>query len=135
MLEEIADVRQDNPNLRRRWFKDDYFDLFVWLAPDTRIVGFQLCYDISFRERVLSWHETSGFSHNRIDSGESSPLKNMTPILVADGRLPIGDVLPGFVKHSRDIELAIGEFVSNKLREYADSSIPPPKGEAPGGPG
>lgn len=119
MLQEITSIKQDDPALRRRWFQDDFFDLFVWQSPATAIVGFQLCYDIHSRERVLSWRETSGFAHNRIDGGEATPFKNMTPIMVADGRLPIEEVLPGFVERSGSIDRAISEFIANKLREYS----------------
>ncbi len=118
MLEEIAGVRQDNPELRRRWFHDDYFDLFIWQSPASSIVAFQLCYDIHSHERVLSWRESSGFSHNRIDSGEARPEKNMTPILVADGALPLDDVLARFVRRSRTMERAVSHFIVSKLREY-----------------
>lgn len=124
MLQEITSIKQDNPDLRRRWFQDDYFDLFVWESPESGIVGFQLCYDIPSQERVLSWRETTGFSHSRIDTGEATPFKNMTPILVADGRLPIEEVLPGFVVRSRSIDRAISEFVASKLREYSQHLAP-----------
>ena len=119
MLKEIDAVRQDDPKLTRRWFQDDYFDLFVWQSADAAVVAFQLCYDIASQERVLSWHEGSGFSHHRIDSGEATPRKNMSPILVADGILPIDDVLPRFTRRSRNIERVIGRFIAEKLREYA----------------
>jgi hypothetical protein len=119
MLKEIDAVRQDDPDLRRRWFQDDYFDLFIWQSTESAIVAFQLCYDIPSRERVLSWREASGFSHNRIDSGEATPRKNMSPILVADGILPVEAVLPKFVRRSRDIDRAVSRFIAGKLREYA----------------
>jgi hypothetical protein len=119
MLKEIDGVRQDDPTLRRRWFQDDYFDLFVWQSADAAIVAFQLCYDIASRERVLSWRKASGFSHNRIDSGEATPKRNMSPILVADGILPVDEVLPRFVRHARDIDRAVGSFIAGRLREYA----------------
>lgn len=124
MLQEITSVKQDDPTLRRRWFQDDFFDLFVWQSPVTVIVGFQLCYDIHSHERVLSWRETSGFSHNRIDGGEATPSKNMTPILVADGRLPIEEVLPRFVERSGSIDRIISEFIANKLREFSRHLAP-----------
>lgn len=125
MLQEITSIKQDDPALRRRWFQDDFFDLFVWQSPATAIVGFQLCYDIqSQQERVLSWRAASGFSHNRIDTGEATPFKNMAPILVADGRLPIEEVLPGFVERSGSIDRAISEFIANKLREYSQHLVP-----------
>ena len=46
VLREIQGVRQDNPGLRRRWYQDEFFDLYTWHAPDGRLAGFQLCYDL-----------------------------------------------------------------------------------------
>jgi len=118
MLREITNVRQDDPHTRRRWFQDDYFDLFLWERLDGEIRGFQLCYEINANERVLSWRHTAGFSHDRIDTGEATPYKNMTPILVADGKLEVDEVLPRFLRRSRNIEPFVRQFVSHKLREY-----------------
>jgi hypothetical protein len=59
MLREISAVRQDQADLRRRWFQDDYFDLFVWVAPEGGIVAFQLAYDRGGDERVLGWHRSA----------------------------------------------------------------------------
>jgi hypothetical protein len=128
MLKEIDGVRQDDPTLRRRWFQDHYFDLFVWQSAKSAIVAFQLCYDIPSQERVLSWRDASGFSHHRIDSGEATPERNMSPILVSDGILPVDEVLPRFVRHARDIDHAVGRFIAGKLREYAGE--PGPRAES-----
>ncbi|MBI3935417.1 MAG: hypothetical protein HY323_00430 [Betaproteobacteria bacterium] len=117
MLSEIPRVRQDNPRLRRRWFHDEYFDLFVWQAAHGRIAGFQLCYDVGGDERVLSWSEAEGFTLDTVDSGEESPRRNMSPILVADDRPPARSVIPNFVAHSARVELVIRGFVLRKLRE------------------
>ena len=50
MLREMAGVRQQDSSVRRRWFRDDYFDLFTWQKEDGPdggiVVGFQLCYDL-----------------------------------------------------------------------------------------
>jgi len=124
MLREITNVRQDTPYTRRRWFQDDYFDLFVWQRLDGEISAFQLCYEIGANERAFSWRHTTGFSHNRIDAGEGTPYKNMTPILVADGKLEVDEVLPRFLRRSRNIEPSLRQFVSHKLREYESSVVP-----------
>lgn len=118
MLAEIGRVRQDNRELRRRWFCDDYFDLFVWQLPDDRVTGFQLCYDLPAYERVLSWRQDVGFSHHRIDSGEQSPYKNMTPIMVADGELPVNDVLSEFKVRAAAVDPAVRDTILAKLHEY-----------------
>lgn len=125
MLKEISGVRQDDPKVIRRWFQDDYFDLFVWQSRGARITGFQLCYDIPGLQRVLSWHERSGFSHDRIDTGEATPERNMTPILVADGRPPIEEVLANFTRRSPAVDPDVREFISRKLQEY--QAMPEPR--------
>lgn len=48
----------------------------------------------------------------------------MTPILVADGRLPIEEVLPRFVERSGSIDRIISEFIANKLREFSRHLAP-----------
>ena len=75
----------------RRWIADEYFDLIVWYEAAGAIHGFQLCYDKPGRERALTWTRERGFSHTAIDSGESRPTANRTPILVPDGVFPAQD--------------------------------------------
>jgi hypothetical protein len=60
MLREITGVRQDDPGLSRRWFQDDYFDLFLWVTPAGRVSAFQLAYRRAGQERVLSWSGARG---------------------------------------------------------------------------
>jgi hypothetical protein len=62
MLKEIHGVA-DDPPARRRWFHDDYFDLFVWQAGG-RLTLFQLCYGVDSRERALVWDSKRGFFHD-----------------------------------------------------------------------
>jgi hypothetical protein len=56
MLREIPAVRQDRADLKRRWYQDDFFDLYTWHAADGTLLSFQLCYDVRGRERALTWH-------------------------------------------------------------------------------
>ena len=121
MLREIAYVRQPDPQVRRRWFRDDYFDLFTWQkvdGPDGGIVGFQLCYDLPAYERVLSWRDAKGYSHHRVDGGEASPLKNMTPIMTLDGQMPLSTVLMEFDKRSFELETNLRLFLRQRLIDY-----------------
>jgi hypothetical protein len=118
VLREIGNVYQQDPGMRRRWFCDDYFDLFVWENPQGQIVGFQLCYDLAARQRALSWRENTGYSHHRIDSGEHSTLKNMTPIMADDGVLPLPAVLEKFDVSAARIEARVRDFVRERLLEY-----------------
>ncbi len=119
MLREIGNVHQQDPQLRRRWFRDDYFDIFTWQNTDGRVVGFQLCYDLPAYERVLSWRESKGYSHHRVDGGEASPIKNRTPIMVADGVLPLPVVLEKFDARTAGIEPRIRDFIRERLLDYA----------------
>ncbi len=133
MLREIGNVHQQDPGMRRRWFCDDYFDLFVWENPQGQIVGFQLCYDLTARQRVLSWRENSGYAHHRIDSGEQSTYKNMTPIMVDDGLLPVPAVLEKFDASATGIEASVRDFVRQRLLDYgvkAGTALDKPATEA-----
>ena len=119
MLTEIAAARQDDPDRRRRWFQDDYFDLFIWQDRSGETVAFQLCYDRSGKEGALSWSRDKGYSHNRVDSGEDKPrLAKMSPLMVAGGVFPLYTVAPRFEQAALAIDAAIGDFVLARLREY-----------------
>jgi len=62
MLKEIHGVA-DDPPARRRWFHDDYFDLFVWQAGG-EVTLFQLCYGEDASETALVWDRARGFFHD-----------------------------------------------------------------------
>ena len=122
MLREMQSVRQQDPQVRRRWFRDDYFDLFTWQRPDGGIAGFQLCYDLPNYERVLSWRDTQGYSHHSVDGGEQSPFKNRTPIMVLDGPLPLPTVLEEFDRRASELDPALHGFLRKHLLAYGSIS-------------
>ncbi len=62
MLKEIIGVA-DDPPAKRRWFHDEYFDLFVWQAQG-EVTLFQLCYGGDASERALVWDKARGFFHD-----------------------------------------------------------------------
>ena len=62
MLKEILGVA-DDPPARRRWFHDDFFDLFVWQAGG-EVTLFQLCYGLDSSDRALVWDKDRGFFHD-----------------------------------------------------------------------
>jgi len=101
----------------RRWFNDDYFDLIVWYGENSRISGFQLCYDRLGHEHALTWREHEGLSHHRIDSGESSPFKNMAPVLLPDGAIPYESVLEKFQERAANIDETVVRLVLEKLQD------------------
>lgn len=123
MLRELAGVRQDNPRLSRRWFQDEFFDLFVWTGTGGQVTAFQLCYDRLRRERVLAWSEAGGFIHRRIDDGEHTPIKNMAPIMVVDGAFPSARIAAEFENRATALEQDLRHFVRARIRE-ADSKLP-----------
>ncbi|HLX82205.1 MAG TPA: hypothetical protein VKS43_16635 [Burkholderiales bacterium] len=71
MLHEIVGLA-DEPPAKRRWFHDDYFDLFVWQTADGDVIHFQLCYGIHTSEQALVWHRQGGFFHDGIERDESA---------------------------------------------------------------
>ena len=120
MLREVVNVHQQDAPLRRRWFCVDYFDICVWesLESGRAIVGLQLCYDKAQHERVLSWRESTGYAHLGIDGGEPGPATNMSPIMVADGVLPLPDVLKKFDACAVGLDTRIRDFIREKLLKY-----------------
>ena len=60
MMREILGLT-DEPDAHRRWFHDDYFDLFVWQTGGGELVQFQLCYGIDSSDQALVWHKQEGF--------------------------------------------------------------------------
>lgn len=99
----------------RRWLSDDYFDLIVWYDRGGEISGFQLCYDKPCRERALTWSPQHGFVHARIDSGESSPLANRTPVLTPDTAFPLQEIRREFSERSRLLPADLRDFVLARL--------------------
>ncbi|MES2923835.1 MAG: hypothetical protein V4819_19935 [Verrucomicrobiota bacterium] len=105
----------------RRWFSDEYFDLIVWYESEDQIHGFQLCYDKTGRERALTWSRGRGFQHTAVDSGESMPTANRTPVLVADGAFPFEQVRREFTTRSSLLAAEIRELVLVHVRDYENS--------------
>lgn len=123
MLREIAGVRQDDPSLRRRWFQDDYFDLFVWSELGGEILAFQLSYDRGGRERMLGWHRDRGYLHRKVDGGEASPNADRTPLLVEGaGRFPKHRVITQFDARSLALDGRLRALVRDKAAKYLPRS-------------
>ena len=53
-MREILGVGDEAP-LSRRWFHDEYFDLFVWQDAGGTLARFELCYGAGASERALVW--------------------------------------------------------------------------------
>ena len=109
MLREIEGVA-DEPRTRRRWFHDDYFDLFVWQTENGDITLFQLCYGIAPGEKALVWHRAGGFFQ---DGAEP------------DSRAADGDVAERFEAAAQSVPQNIRQAVAERFREYLDGRLPP----------
>ena len=107
MLREIEGVA-DEPRTSRRWFHDDYFDLFVWQTDDGDITLFQLCYGIEAEERALVWHREVGFFHDGAD-----PARSLTEQVVERFETA-GKSLPRIVRNT----------VGKRIREHVAGSLP-----------
>jgi hypothetical protein len=53
MLKEIQGVA-DDPPAKRRWFHEEFFELFVWQAGGV-VTLFQVCYGVVYFYRFLVW--------------------------------------------------------------------------------
>mgnify|MGYP006961791758 CR=1 FL=1 len=118
MLREIHDVRQVRGDPRRRWFSDEEFDLIVWLDPEDRIIGFQLCYDKPTEQKALTWLKDDGYHHSRIDDGDNPGKMKASPVLEADGRFDREGVGPRFRENRGDVPENIAAFVCDRIRQY-----------------
>jgi hypothetical protein len=101
MMREILGVA-DDPPARRRWFHDDYFDLFVWEA-EGEVTLFQLCYGLDSSERALVWDKARGLFH---DGPVSSP-----------------DFVVRFEDAAAELPESIKREVREKVHEFAGRRI------------
>ncbi|MEX2080007.1 MAG: hypothetical protein WEC33_00180 [Dehalococcoidia bacterium] len=105
MLREIEGIA-DEPRTSRRWFHDEYFDLFVWETDVGAINLFQLCYGIDASERALIWHRVGGFFHD----GEGP------------ARPPAADkIVARFEVAAQSLPQNIRQSVTDRIREYMAS--------------
>ena len=119
MLREITIVRQDKPELRRRWFRSDYFDLFTWQARDGgafRMI--QLCYDIEREESALVWVLDRGFFHDGVDHGGYDGPTQRAPILVPGAGRSTAGLRARFQRESARLDPGLASFVLERIDEY-----------------
>lgn len=81
---------------------------------------FQLSYNKQGHEQAITWNTETGFTHNRVDTGEqfSHFTYKMTPILVADGAFDATTVACNFLRASENIEASLADFIYARLLEY-----------------
>jgi hypothetical protein len=95
----------DDPPARKRWFHDDYFDLFVWES-DGEVMLFQLCYGNDTKERALVWDRKRGFFHDGSIAGAPSSEEVAARFEAAAQSLP--------EPIRRTVKERIGEFAGQK---------------------
>ncbi len=119
MLHEEKNIRQTKGEPRRRWFSDDFFDLIIWLEPDESVWGFQLCYDIGFRPRALTWTKQTGYKHSGIDDGEhGGGAHKSSPVLVQDGLFDTSAIGARLAAASGELPAGLLDCVLLKISEF-----------------
>nr|CAP48933.1 putative integron gene cassette protein [uncultured bacterium] len=122
MLQEYRDVKQLPGEVERRWFYCDDLDLIVWQNDSGSICGFHLCYDKKTDEKAIVWHETSGYSHYKVDSGEDhSKRLKATPILLSDGIFEAERITLLFSSEANNIDPMLSSFVHAKLVHFKNT--------------
>jgi hypothetical protein len=125
MMREILGVAQDGTEVQRRWFHDDYFDLFVWQAEQGEIVSFQLCYGVDSSEQALVWRKDHGWFQDGKTTVEPVPRKILgtvlapAPLAGADATDPLAS---RFEFAARSLPDDIRSAVAARLREYAEKA-------------
>jgi hypothetical protein len=64
-LREMKPLRQIPGEPYRRCFSNDFFSLFVWLAPSGSIIGFQLSYEKGLNEKAMILTEVGRVADSR----------------------------------------------------------------------
>jgi len=130
MLHEIVGLA-DEPPAKRRWFHDDFFDLFVWQTANGEIIHFELCYGIHSSEQALVWHRQMGFF---LDGGEGDApaeaivehFDTVARTLPKSVRHSVNHRLRQFVQHAREIPNRRREFRRAKWQKR----LPPAQQQA-----
>lgn len=114
MMREILGVANES-EARRRWFHDEYFDLFVWQTASGEITLFQLCYGIDSSERALVWHKDAGFFHDGAEAASGAGD------IIGAGRVRDSDpVISRFAAAARAVPDDIRSAVTARILEYAE---------------
>ena len=117
-LREIANVRQVPGESPRRWFTSSDLDLILWLGPQGKPHGFQLCYGKRERdEQALTWWPERGLSHSRVDEGRTDPLHvKGSPTLQSAGPFDAAAVLARFLGSKGELQPEYVDFVRQRLQ-------------------
>mgnify|MGYP000376669332 FL=1 len=118
MLSEVKQVTQYESNKHRRWFHDDFFDLYTWENYDGDLLGFQLCYAKDDAQRALRWSLETGYQHEGVDQPEEKPGRAMSAIFVADGAFDRDCIGARFQQEGIELPSKISTFVIERIHSY-----------------
>ena len=121
MFREIRGVEQRGRALARRWFQDEWFDLFVWQEPSGLVVRFQLAYARDTRrERLLEWQRGRRYQHRRVRQGyDRAAGRRDAGELAPDGVMPYLEVQSRFEQAAPGLPADLARFIADKVRDYA----------------
>jgi len=119
LLSEVPNAMQYEAARRRRWFQNEFFDLYVWETSDGIPVAFQLCYAKADEQRALRWSAEDGYRHEGVDSPEDKPGRSISAIFVADGVFDPDGIGARFASDAIEIPEVIRNFVQSKISGYA----------------
>lgn len=118
MLREKLNVSQHPGEPRRRFFWDEYLQLYVWSDEHDRPIAFELSYDMRGQSRAFRWDPRRGTSHYRVDEGEGKPMKRASALLRADRASADPRITRDFQARSEGIDPQVAALVLEKLEEY-----------------
>ena len=119
-LREVSNIAQPDKNLSKRWFTSQAADLFVWHDGD-RFSRFEFCYNKHRNECSLRWQLDAGFSHARIDDGETSNTYKSSPILIPDSDIDSDYIFLAFKKLSDKVDMPVRFFIMRRLLGFVYS--------------
>lgn len=97
----------DEARLHRRWFHDEFFELFVWQDASGAVARFELCYGIGASERALVWLGGERLFHDGTPGVALDPQELLQRFEHAGAGLPAG----------------VRREVNARMREYAGRGI------------
>jgi hypothetical protein len=109
MLHEIVGLT-DEPPTKRRWFHDDFFDLFVWQTLQGEMVRFQLCYGIHSSEHALVWQSQGGLFHDGPGTQDPEALRA---------------IIERFDHSAPTLPKVVRQVVWTQLQQFAQEALPP----------
>lgn len=119
MLREIKKVRQNPGEDKRRWFTDDYWDLYVWQSPKQEITGVQLAYGKPFSETAFTWIKNKRCDQKQIVEKKAAYLKSSgTATLTRKKSLNKELILKRFLQDSPSVEPRIVNLVRKVLDRF-----------------